>query len=331
VVHLVALIFGLGYRASLHVLETYEPFPTRFDGTHAKYFRNRPSDGGSLEFHEYGAVTSTARVWFFVHGGMSTGGMLGIFPDFDARMKELDIRVVAPTMPGWGASDPYTPVFEITGAQWLERWARDTMALADHLGVARFAVSGLSLGGVPGLSTAAAAQAQNRLVAVAPLMALMWSHPGFDLAAVGGYSAGARLAMRAMQNRYLGSLAAETLRWLVMGKDDAAWEANPMLPPDIVWDRVHWGRDMEHSIRHQLAGQVQCHRIPSFESAPLVDWSVFDRAVPVYVFFGELDDTVPPAVATYTATRLPWAELRPFNGTHFDLDIFQVAEALFTV
>ena len=29
------------------------------------------------------------------------------------------------------------------------------------------------------------------------------------------------------------------------------------------------------------------------------------------------------------ATQLPWAELRPYNGTHFHLDIFQVAATLF--
>ena len=50
---------------------------------------------------------------------------------------------------------------------------------------------------------------------------------------------------------------------------------------------------------------------------------------PVYVFFGQRDDTVPPAVATYTAIQLPWAQLRPFNGTHFHLDIFEVASTLF--
>lgn len=49
----------------------------------------------------------------------------------------------------------------------------------------------------------------------------------------------------------------------------------------------------------------------------------------MYVFFGQRDDTVPPAVATYTATQLPWAQLRPFNGTHFHLDIFEVASTLF--
>ena len=174
-----------------------------------------------------------------------------------------------------------------------------------------------------------AAQKQGRLVAVAPLISLMWSHPGFDLATVGGYGTGSRLAMRALQNRYLGSLAAELMRRLVLGTDAAGFEASPMLPPDVTWDKRLWGSDMQHAVRHQLAGQVQSNRLPTIESAPLIDWSVFNEAVPVYVFYGQRDDTVPPAVATYAATQLPWAQLRPFNGTHFHLDIFEVAATLF--
>jgi hypothetical protein len=158
----------------------------------------------------------------------------------------------------------------------------------------------------------------------------MWSHPGFDLATVGGYSAGSRLAMQALHNRYLGSLAAELMRRMVLGTDDAGWEANPMLPADVQWDRKLWGSDMQHAVRYQLAGQVQSNRLPAnVQSTPLIDWSAFHEAVPVYVFYGELDDTVPPAVATYTTTQLPWAQPRPYNGTHFHLDIFEVAAALF--
>eukprot|EP00656_Telonema_subtile_P050455 TRINITY_DN6535_c0_g1_i1.p1 TRINITY_DN6535_c0_g1~~TRINITY_DN6535_c0_g1_i1.p1 ORF type:complete len:161 (+),score=38.66 TRINITY_DN6535_c0_g1_i1:378-860(+) len=157
----------------------------------------------------------------------------------------------------------------------------------------------------------------------------MWSHPGFDLATVGGYSTASRLAMKALQNRYLGSLAAELMRRLVLSTDASGWEANPMLPNDVQWDRKLWGSDMQHAVRYQLAGQVQSNRLPNTPSAPLIDWSVFDKDVPVYVFYGELDDVVTPPVARYTATQLEWAQQRPYNGTHFHLDIFEAAMALF--
>eukprot|EP00927_Polykrikos_kofoidii_P016101 TRINITY_DN17228_c0_g1_i3.p1 TRINITY_DN17228_c0_g1~~TRINITY_DN17228_c0_g1_i3.p1 ORF type:complete len:352 (-),score=40.75 TRINITY_DN17228_c0_g1_i3:141-1196(-) len=329
---LAALLLGVCYNAALRVQDNYEPFPSpeelaaQYSG---KYFRQRPSDGGSLEYYEYGSQEATARVWFLIHGGVATGGHFKIFPDFDARMKELNVRVVAPTMPGWGASDAYGPLFEIIGDQWLEKWAQDSLALMDHLKIEKVAVSGLSLGGAPGLATAAAAQKQNRLVAVAPLIALMWSQPGFDVFTDGGYSTGTKIAMQALQNRYLGSLYSELVRWFVLRTDDAGFEANPMIPKDVQFDRLQWGRDMQHAVRYQLAGQVQSTFLPNVKSKPLLDWSVFDKAVPVYVFYGELDETVPPAVGTYTATKLPWAERRPFNGTHFHLDIFEVAATLF--
>merc|ERR1712194_722494 len=157
----------------------------------------------------------------------------------------------------------------------------------------------------------------------------MGSHHGFDLATAGGYSVGSRFAMKALQTRYLGSLAAELMRWLVLRTDAAGWEDNPLLPPDVQWDKQKWGSDMQHAVRYQLAGQVQSNRLPNYESDPLLDWSVFNEAVPVYVFYGTRDDVVTPGVATYTSKKLPWAELRPFNGTHFHLDIFEVASTLF--
>merc|ERR1719296_317036 len=112
---------------------------------------------------------------------------------------------------------------------------------------------------------------------------------------------GSRLAMKALENRYLSSLVAELMRWLVLRTDAAGWEANPMLPQDVQWDKPKWGSDMQHAVRYQLGGQVQSTRLPNFASGPLLDWSVFDESVPVYVFYGERDDVVTPAVATYTA------------------------------
>lgn len=164
---------------------------------------------------------------------------------------------------------------------------------------------------------------------MAPVIALMWDHPGFSHATAGGYSAGQRLTNLALGHRYLGSLAAELMRGLVLGTDAAGFEASPMLPQNVQWDRSLWGSDMQRAIRHQLAGQVQSFLLPAGGSAPLFDWSVFDESVPVYVFYGEQDDVVPPPVATYAATKLPWAELKPFNGSHFHVDIFDVAATLF--
>ena len=163
---LAAVLFNRCHEATLRVTTNYAPFPSPEAlalQTSDQCFRARPSDGGALAFNEYGSQEADARVWLLVHGGASTGRMFRIFPDFDARMKALNVRVVAPTMPGWGTSDAYGPLFEVTGAQWLARWAEDSLALMDHLEIERFAVSGLSLGGVPGLATAAVGRLFHQL------------------------------------------------------------------------------------------------------------------------------------------------------------------------
>ena len=326
---LVAVVAGLCYNASLAVEHLLEPMPTAEElpaGAH--YFHGRPSDGGNLEWHEYGSAEPGAHVWLLVHGSVSTGGVFHIFPDFDRRMREMNVRVIAPTMPGWGASDAYTPLFEMTGGPWLDRWTQDTLALLDSLDVDKFAVSGMSLGGPPSLALAAAAQRRHRLVAVAALIANMWNHPGFDPVEAISYTAMESLAIQALQSRYLGSVAAQLMRRMILGTDD--FSANPMVPDDVTWDRGLWGSDMQRAFRYQLAGQVQSNRLAFIRTpAPLVDWTVFDASVPVYVFYGDEDTVCPPVMAAHTAAMLPWAKRMEFHGTHFHLDVFRVAQALF--
>jgi pimeloyl-ACP methyl ester carboxylesterase len=322
-------------------LGTYAQLPqqqeTESAETPLKRFRSRPSDGGSLEYFEYGSNDPGAAVWLFIHGAVSTGGMLNIFPGFEAEMRAMNVRVIAPTMPGWGTSDPYPldgSIFDISGSRWLKQWAQDSLALMDFLNVSgrKFAVSGMSLGGGPGLATAAIAQKEGRLLAFAPLIALTWNaadQPGqFNLES--HYSFGKRLGMALLYNPYLGSLFAETMRDMILGTDEEGFENNPMVPPDVTWDRSVWGRDMQRSVKYQLAGQVQSNRVPvSSSPEAAIDFAVFDRSVPVFVFFGEQDDVVVPSVATFTAEKLPWAQLRPFPGSHFDLDLSEVARTLF--
>mmetsp|Transcript_246 Transcript_246/g.741 ORF Transcript_246/g.741 Transcript_246/m.741 type:complete len:229 (+) Transcript_246:164-850(+) len=225
----------------------------------------------------------------------------------------------------------HTPkrLFDMRGGPWLEMWTKDVLALLDALDVGNFTVAGMSLGAPPALALAAAAHRRHRLVAVAALVANMWNHPGFDILESIPYSAPERLAIRALQNRYLGSVAAQILRKVILGTAD--FSASPMVPGDVTWDRALWGSDMQRAVRYQLAGKVQSNRLAFIRSpAPLADWGAFDdESVPVYVFCGDEDDVCPPVMAAYTATMLPWARRVEFRGTHFHLDVFGVAQALF--
>ena len=157
----------------------------------------------------------------------------------------------------------------------------------------------------------------------------MWDHDGFSVVEVAEKSFGERIAMKLMENRFTGSVAAELIRSMVLGTDDAGWQSNPMLPETVSFDRVMWGHDMQRSMQHYLVGQVQSFRLTTIPSSVVVDWSAFTKDIPVHVFFGEKDDVIPPPVATFTASKLPWATLHPFPGTHFDLDLFEVVRHIF--
>ncbi len=92
-------------------------------------------DGRTLAFTEIGAPDGP--VAFYFHG--APGSRLELLA-LDVAFAGAGLRVVTPDRPGYGGS---TPLRGRTTAG----WAADVAALADHLGVERFAVVGLSSGG----------------------------------------------------------------------------------------------------------------------------------------------------------------------------------------
>ncbi|MCB1772001.1 MAG: alpha/beta hydrolase [Gammaproteobacteria bacterium] len=113
----------------------------------------RTPDGRALSYTEWGEPSGIPV--FYCHGfpGSRLEARLA-----DAPARTLGIRLVAPDRPGFGGSD-FQPNRRITD------WPGDVTALADHLGVDRFHVIGVS-GGAP-YALAAAAQLQDRVEAVA--------------------------------------------------------------------------------------------------------------------------------------------------------------------
>jgi pimeloyl-ACP methyl ester carboxylesterase len=92
-------------------------------------------DDRSLAYTDIGAVDG--RVAFYFHG--APGSRLEVVA-LEEAFAELGIRVITADRPGYGGS---TPLAGRTTAD----WADDVADLADHLGVERFAVMGLSSGG----------------------------------------------------------------------------------------------------------------------------------------------------------------------------------------
>jgi pimeloyl-ACP methyl ester carboxylesterase len=99
-------------------------------------------DGRTLGFCEWGVPDG--RPVFFLHG--TPGSRL--LRHAGSGYVEYGLRVVTYDRPGYGRSTPRTGA-PVAGA------AADVAAIADHLGLDRFGVSGVSGGGPPALATAA--------------------------------------------------------------------------------------------------------------------------------------------------------------------------------
>jgi pimeloyl-ACP methyl ester carboxylesterase len=92
-------------------------------------------DGRTLAYTEVGALEGV--VAFYFHG--APGSRLELVA-LDDAFAAAGVRVITADRPGYGGSTP------LTGRTTAD-WADDVRALADHLGVDRFAVMGLSSGG----------------------------------------------------------------------------------------------------------------------------------------------------------------------------------------
>jgi len=102
------------------------------------------ADGRRLAYRDAGDPAGIAVV---SHHG-TPGSRLERHPDDERLMAELGLRVITYDRPGYGGSDPH-PGRRVADA------AADVAALADHLGLARFAVVGESGGGPHALACSA--------------------------------------------------------------------------------------------------------------------------------------------------------------------------------
>jgi pimeloyl-ACP methyl ester carboxylesterase len=100
------------------------------------------ADGRRLGFAQYGPRTGAAV--FHFHG---SAGSRHERPSSESILEELGIRFFSIDRPGHGLSDPQVP-------RKLAEWPDDVRQLADHLGLDRFAVMGLSAGGPHALACA---------------------------------------------------------------------------------------------------------------------------------------------------------------------------------
>ena len=125
------------FHPSAPVLES--ELQERKDASDGDYFFLRLQDGSFVEWYEFGA-TRSGSVLVMLHGINSTGKLWKVADDFG---KKNNIRIICPSLPGWGLSSAKRNLgpFE---------WARTDMTnlLVDHLKLGKIYVFGASLGSI---------------------------------------------------------------------------------------------------------------------------------------------------------------------------------------
>lgn len=108
-------------------------------------------EGRAIAYEEWGSLTGLPVV--LVHGFPLRGAMWAA----EARVlgSILGYRVIVPDLRGYGASDP-APAGPIT----MDDGARDVLGVMDHLGIERFVLGGLSMGGYISFALLRRAQAR---------------------------------------------------------------------------------------------------------------------------------------------------------------------------
>ena len=254
------------------------------------------ADGRVLGWSEFG--DSAGQAVFGFHGTPSS--RLDFAPS-DAAARELGLWIIAPDRPGHGDSSP-------APGRTLLSWADDVAALADHLGIDRFAVLGFSGGGPYALACAAALG--DRVTAVVGASAAgPVDHPG-GLAGMSvtdkiltWFSLHAPRAGRAwMRTLAVGArLSPRIAVWGEAGElGPGAREVLARLgPPSTVMAPFH------ESMRQGGAATIEDFALLSLPWG----FDLREIAVPVVLFHGAADRVVPLHQAEHLATAIPGAEL----------------------
>ncbi len=251
----------------------------------------RLNDGRRLGYMDYG--DPGGRPVFLFHG--LPGSRLQGHPDRSIAAS-LGVRLIGVDRPGFGLSD-----FQATRT--LLEWPDDAEALADHLGLSRFAVLGISGGGP--YAAACAWKIPDRLIAVAlvsgvgpldeeTLNCMPWHHRTL-----------LRLAM--MGEWPLRPLAAALVSFARRWPDRYLSAMNAYLPPV---DQTIFNRpEVQAMMKEDMAQSFRAGSRATIRDIVLLarSWgfALQEIGVPVQVWHGEQDATVPVRMGYDLADAIP--------------------------
>jgi len=249
------------------------------------------ADGRSLHYYDTAPSSAADLAVVWLHGTPNLGEPPQ--PLF-AAAAERGIRFVSYDRPAYGASTEQ-PGRDVACA------AQDVAAVADALGIRRFAVFGHSGGGPHAL--ACAARMPDRVVAAVDISGTApYGGEGLDFYA--GINSSGEAELRAAV------LGREALaKWL----ESSEFDPEMFTPADHASLGAAWawlGRIAGKALEDGLTGMVDD------DLAYVGPWG-FDPAaidVPVLICHGDQDRVVPPAHSRWLAEHIPTAELRVYEG-----------------
>lgn len=260
----------------------------------------RLGDGRRVATREFGLQAGLPLI--ALHG---TPGSRLKFLAADSAARAAGIRVIAPDRWGYGATD-HNPEPS------LAAFARDTIALADRLGLARFAVLGVSGGGP--YAAAVAAEAPARVAALA-LAAPVGPIHGEDDAEISRFH---RLCFGALAQRPAAVGAVfRTLRTVLGVAPDIGMRVAMLRV--AATDR----RALRHGDTAMRLGETFVEGLKPGVAGPVTDLALFGApwnidlaraSVPARLWLGTADQNVPRSAARRLADRLPACELVELPG-----------------
>jgi pimeloyl-ACP methyl ester carboxylesterase len=256
----------------------------------------RLDDGRTLVVHDSGRGGALTLLWH--HGTPQTGALLAPLVEHAAKR---DVRVISYARPSYGGSTPHR-------GRAVADAAADVEAIADAMGLGRFATMGASGGGPHALACAALVERVSAAVSIAGPAPLT---ERFDW--------------------YAGMVAPEALRAAALGRQaresiPPAFNPDSFIPADYEALEVRWKALGEDAGRAGAAGDQGAVDDDLAYTSP---WG-FDLEqviTPVLLVHGGEDRVIPPAHAQHLLQRLPHAELwlRPRDGHVSILDAVPVA------
>ena len=237
----------------------------------------------------------------------------------DAEARALGVRVIAPDRPGHGLSD-------FKRRRRVAQWAPDVAALADALGLDRFAVLGVSTGGAYAAACAALLPQRVRVAGIvsgwAPPNAPR-AKPGARLPFVPALGRNVRLLRRFSLARVAKRLGKDGFSFLDKATRDAPAADRAIIGNDafrrVVVD------DMREAFRHGARGPAHDARVVTRGWG----FKLEDIRVPVWLWHGQEDRHVPPALARFLSERIPGSRATFYRAEgHLSTLVGHVSEIL---